>query len=76
MKKERLTVVLDPEIRKKVKITAAEKDVSVSEVVEGYLKSMIEREELKEDIALTKFAEEREKTFSEDESLTHDEVWG
>ncbi|MBU4352482.1 MAG: toxin-antitoxin system, antitoxin component [Nanoarchaeota archaeon] len=76
MKKKRLTVVLDPEIRRKVKITAVERDVSVSEVVEEYLGKMIEREELEEDIALTKFAEEREKSFSEDKSLTHDEVWG
>ena len=46
------------------------------EIVEEYLSSMIEKEELEEDIALIKFAEEREKTFMEKESLTHDEVWG
>jgi hypothetical protein len=75
MKKERLTVVLDPEIRKRIKVKAAERDVLVSEVVEGYLRNMMEKEELEEDIALTKFAEEREKTFSEKEFLTHDGVW-
>ena len=37
---------------------------------------MIEKEESKEDIALTKFAKKREKTFLEEESLTHDEIWG
>jgi hypothetical protein len=62
MKKERLTVVLNPELRKRLKIKAAERDVTVSEVVEGYLKNMLEKEELEEDIALSKFAEEREKT--------------
>ena len=75
MKKERLTVVLNPEIRKMVKMRAVEKDTSVSEIVEEYLVKMLEKEELEEDIALTKFAEEREKTFSKDESIAHDEVW-
>ena len=75
MKKERLTVVLNPEIRKMVKLRAVEKDTSVSEIVEEYLWKMLEKEELEEDIILTKFAEEREKTFSKDESIAHDEVW-
>ena len=34
MKKERLTVVLDPVIRKMVKIKAVERNISVYEVVE------------------------------------------
>jgi DNA helicase TIP49 (TBP-interacting protein) len=76
MKKERLTVILNTNIRKRIKIKAAERDISVSEIVEEYLSSMIEKEELEEDMALIKFAEEREKTFTEKESLTHDEVWG
>lgn len=76
MKKERLTVVLNPELRKRIKIKAAERDVTVSEVVEEYLKNMLEKEEFDEDIALSKFAEEREKTFIEQESLTHNDVWG
>jgi plasmid stability protein len=75
MDKERLTVVLDPEIRKKIKIKAAEKDVTVSEIVEKYLRNMLEKEELEEDEALIKFAKGREKTFSKKESLSHDEVW-
>jgi hypothetical protein len=75
MNKERLTVVLDTEIRKKIKIKAAERDVTVSKIVEEYLKSMLEKEELEEDIALIKLAEERGKTFSKKESLTHDEIW-
>ena len=75
MNKERLTVVLDPEIRRKIKIKAAEKDVTVSEIVEKYLKNMLEKDELEEDKALIKFAEGREKTYSKKESLSHDEVW-
>ncbi|MCL5069778.1 MAG: DUF6364 family protein [Actinobacteria bacterium] len=75
MKKERLTIVLNPELRKRIKIKAAERDVTVSEVVEGYLKNMLEKEELEEDIALSKFAEEREKTYTRQESLAHDDVW-
>ncbi|MBM3710158.1 MAG: hypothetical protein FJW61_07050 [Actinobacteria bacterium] len=75
MSKERLTVVLDPEIRKKIKIKAIEKNITVSEVVEECVRGVIEKEELEEDIALTKFAEERGKTFTQKESLTHKEIW-
>jgi len=75
MNKERLTVVLDPEVRKKIKIKAIERNMTVSEVVEEYVREIIEKEELDEDIALTKFAEEREKTFTQKESLTHEEIW-
>ena len=75
MNKERLTVVLDPEIRRKIKIKAAEKDVTVSEIVEEYLKNMLEKEDLEEDRALIKFAEGREKTYSKKESQSHDEIW-
>ena len=57
MNKERLTVVLNPEIRRKIKIKAAEKDVTVSEIVEEYLKNMLEKEDLEEDRALIEFAE-------------------
>jgi hypothetical protein len=76
MKKERLTIVLNPELRKRIKIKAAERDVTVSEIVEGYLSNMLEKEELEEDIALSKFAEEREKTYIMKESLTHEDTWG
>lgn len=75
MNKERLTVVLDPEVRKKIKIKAAEKNITVSEIVEQYIKSMLEKEDLKEDIALFKIAGEREKTFNQKKPLSHDEVW-
>lgn len=75
MNKERLTVVLDPEIRRKIKIKAAEKDVTVSEIVEKYLINMLEKEDLEEDKALAKFARGREKTYSKKDSLSHDEVW-
>ncbi len=75
MKKERLTVVLKPELRKRIKIKAAERDVTVSEVVEEYLENMLEKEEVEEDMALSKFAEDRVKSYTGQESLTHDEVW-
>lgn len=60
----------------KIKIKAVERDISVSEIVEEYIRNMIEKEDLEEDTALTKFAEEREKKFNEKDSLTHEEVWG
>ena len=55
MKKERLTVVLDPEVRKKIKIKAIERNITVSEVVEECVRGVIEKEELEEDTALIKF---------------------
>jgi predicted transcriptional regulator len=75
MKKERLTIVLDPEIRRKIKIRAAEKDSTVSEIVENYIRDLLEKEELAEDKALYKLAVEREKTYSDEQSLEHDQVW-
>ena len=75
MKKERLTIVLDPEIRRKIKIKAAEKDSTVSEIVENCIKDLLEKEEMAEDRALNKLAVKRENTYSESQSLEHDEVW-
>jgi len=75
MNKERLTVVLDPEIRKKIKIKAIERNITVSEVVEECIRGVIERDDFEEDAALIKFAQVREKTFKQEESLSHDEVW-
>jgi hypothetical protein len=75
MNKERLTIVLDPEIRRKIKIKAVEKDSTVSEIVENYIKDLLQKEEIAEDKVLYKLAVEREKTYSEDQSLEHDEIW-
>jgi predicted transcriptional regulator len=75
MNKERLTIVLDPEIRRRIKIKAAEKDSTVSEIVEKCIKDLLEKEELEEDRALNELAVKREKTYSESQSLEHDEVW-
>ena len=75
MQKEKLTVVLKPELRRRIKIKAAERDLLVTEIVQEYLESMLEKEEIEEDIALSKFTEGREKTFAETESLTHDDAW-
>ena len=47
----------------------------MSEIVEKYLKNMLEKEDLEEDKALIKFAEGRKKTYSKKESLSHDEIW-
>jgi predicted transcriptional regulator len=75
MNKERLTIVLDPEIRRRIKIKAAEKDSTVSEIVEKCIKDLLEKEELEEDRALNELAVKREKTYSESQSPGHDEVW-
>lgn len=67
--------MLDPEIRRRIKIKAAEKDSTVSEIVEKCIKDLLEKEELEEDRALNELAIKREKTYSESQSLEHNEVW-
>jgi hypothetical protein len=51
----------------------AKKDnVSLSAKVRDLLKEALE---IHEDIALSQFAEEREKSWDDSKALTHDDVW-
>ncbi len=71
-KKPRINVVLDQYIYECVDQLAKKDKVSMSLKVRDLVKEALE---LEEDIALSSFAEEREKTFSKAKSLKHDEVW-
>ena len=72
-KKPRVNVVLDKNIYNAVKDLSESEDMSMSSTIRDLVKEALE---LREDIALSKFAEEREKTFDRTKALSHKEVWG
>ena len=72
-KKPRVNVVLDKNIYNAVKDLSESEDMSMSSTIRDLVKEALE---LREDIALSKFAEKREKTFDRSKALSHKEVWG
>lgn len=71
-KNPRINVVLEEPIYNSVERLARKDGVSLSLKVRDLVKEALE---IEEDIALSKFAEAREKTFIKKKSLKHDEVW-
>lgn len=71
-KNPRINVVFEKPLYDVIHKKAKKDGLSMSLVVRDMVKEAIE---LHEDIALAKFAEEREKTYSRSKSLTHKEVW-
>ena len=72
-KKPRVNVVLDRNTYKIIKDLSEGEDISMSSTMRDLIKEALE---LREDVALAKFAEKREKTFSKSKALSHKEVWG
>jgi len=72
-KKPRVNVVLDKNIYNAVKDLSGSEDMSMSSTIRDLVKEALE---LREDIALSKFAEGREKTFDRSKALSHKENWG
>ena len=72
-KKPRVNVVLDKNIYNAVKDLSESEDMSMSSTIRDLVKEALE---LREDVALSKFAEKREKTFDRSKALSHKEVWG
>lgn len=70
--KPRINVILEEPLFEAVEQLAERDGVSLSLKVRDLVKEALE---IKEDLALTFFAEEREKTFRKSRSLKHDEVW-
>ncbi len=68
----RINVVLDNSLYYKVRILAEKDNVSLSAKVRDLLKEALE---VQEDIALSAFAEQREASWSDTHSLSHDDVW-
>ncbi len=71
-KNPRINVVLERPLYNIVGRLAERDGVSLSLKVRDLVKEALE---IEEDIALSKLAEIREKTFSRKKALKHDEVW-
>ena len=70
--KPRINVILEEPLYETVKQLAERDGMSLSLKVRDLVKEALE---IREDVALTAFAEERESTFRKSKSLKHDEVW-
>ena len=70
--KPRINVILEEPLYETVEQLAERDGMSLSLKVRDLVKEALE---IREDIALSSFAEEREKTFRKSKSLKHDEVW-
>ena len=71
-KNPRVNVVLEKPLYANVERLAKRDGVSMSLKVRDLLREALEMEE---DVALAKFADVREKSFSRKKSLKHEEVW-
>jgi hypothetical protein len=70
--KPRINIVLDDFLYQNVRFLAEKDNISLSAKVRDLLKEALE---IQEDIALSGFAEEREKSWDDSKALTHDDVW-
>jgi len=68
----RINIVLDNFLYQNVRLLATKDNVSLSAKVRDLLKEALE---IQEDVALSRFAEEREKSWDDSKALTHDDVW-
>lgn len=70
--KQRINVILEDPLYETIEQLAERDGMSLSLKVRDLVKEALE---IREDVALTSFAEAREKTFRKSKSLKHDEVW-
>jgi hypothetical protein len=70
--KPRINIVLDNFLYQNVRLLAERDNISLSAKVRDLLKEALE---IQEDIALSAFVEEREKSWDNSKALTHDDVW-
>ena len=71
-KNPRINVVLEKPVFHAIEWLAEREGVSLSLKVRDLVKEALE---IEEDIALSAFAEKRERTFKKAKALKHDEVW-
>ena len=71
-KNPRINVVLDTFLYRDVQFLAEKDNVSLSTKVRDLLKEALE---VQEDIALSAFTEDREKSWNDSTAITHDELW-
>ena len=70
--KPRINIVLDNFLYQNVRLLAEKDNISLSAKVRDLLKEALE---IQEDIALSGFAEKREKSWDDFKALTHDDIW-
>ena len=68
----RINVMLDDALYQNIRLLAQKENISLSAKVRELIKEALE---IQEDMALSEFAEEREKSWKESSALLHDEVW-
>jgi len=71
-KNPRINVVLDPKIYEILSKLAQVQGISLSLLSRDLIKEALE---IREDLYWQKQAEEREKTFSQKEALSHQDLW-
>ena len=71
-KNPRINVVLEEPLYNSIERLAKKEGISLSLKVRDLVKEALE---IEEDIALSRFAEAREKTFKKTKALRHSEVW-
>ena len=71
-KNPRINVVLDQGLYESLAYLARKEGISLSLQARDLIKTALAMEE---DIALSKIAEDRARTFSKEKEFTHDEVW-
>jgi hypothetical protein len=72
VKNPRINVVLEKPLYSTIERLASREGISLSLKVRDLVKEALE---IEEDIALSVFAEKREKTFTKSKALKHNEVW-
>jgi len=71
-KNPRINITIDRSTYKLLKEISKKEGVSISSFVRELTREALE---LREDVELGKFAEEREKSFDKREALSHKEIW-
>jgi predicted DNA-binding protein len=71
-KNPRINVVLDDNLYKNIQLLAESDGVSLSAKVKDLIKEALE---IQEDLYLAALAEEREKTWDESTTRSHDQIW-
>ena len=68
-----INIVVDPAVYAQIEQLAERRGISLSTAARDLIRDALEMEE---DVALAELADEREASFREDASLSHEEVWG
>jgi hypothetical protein len=72
-KNPRVNIVIDRQAYSALLEIAAAQEMPLSMVARDLIKEALE---LREDVALAEFAENRERSFDPDAALMHEDVWG